>query len=119
MPESKNPFGGEDEVIQKDGRLIFNPQFEWTGGGMITTSKDLSRWAKMMYESKAFSKDMLAEMLKGVDSPRLGKRCKIWIGCSNTTYSERFNLWAQRILSRICFRYDVFSPNIKLLWQFR
>ncbi len=74
-----NPFGGEDEVIQ-NGKFIFNPQWEWTGGGMVTTSEDLSRWAKFMYEGRAFSNDMLAEMLKGVDSPQLGKDAKYGLG---------------------------------------
>jgi D-alanyl-D-alanine carboxypeptidase len=74
-----NPFGGEDEVIQ-NGKFIFNPQWEWTGGGMVTTSGDLSRWAKFIYEGRAFSKDMLAEMLKGVDSPQLGRDAKYGLG---------------------------------------
>jgi D-alanyl-D-alanine carboxypeptidase len=74
-----NPFGGEDEVI-KNGKFIFNPQWEWTGGGMVTTSEDLARWAKAKYESRVFSKEMLAEMLKGVDSPQLGPGAKYGLG---------------------------------------
>ncbi len=75
----ENPFGGND-LMAKDGRLSFNPQFEWTGGGMVTTSEDLSRWAKAKYEGKAFSSDMLTEMLKGVDSPQLGRGAKYGLG---------------------------------------
>jgi D-alanyl-D-alanine carboxypeptidase len=74
-----NPFGGEDEVIQ-NGKFIFNPQWEWTGGGMVTTSEDLSRWAKFMYEGRAFSKDLLPEMLKGVSAPQLGRDTKYGLG---------------------------------------
>jgi D-alanyl-D-alanine carboxypeptidase len=46
---AENPFGGEDPMIT-DGRLAINPRFEWTGGGWVTTSEDLARWAKMIYE---------------------------------------------------------------------
>ncbi len=74
-----NPFGGNDEMI-KDGKLSFNPQFEWTGGGMVTTARDLSRWARAMYEGKAFSDKMLKEMLRGVDSPMLGRGSKYGLG---------------------------------------
>lgn len=72
-------FGGEDEMLQ-NGKYVFNPQWEWTGGGMVTTSEELSRWAKAMYEGKAFSKDMLTEMLNGVDSPQLGRGSKYGLG---------------------------------------
>ena len=74
-----NPFGGEDEVI-KNGKFVFNPQFEWTGGGMVTTSENLSRWAKAMYEGKAFSEEMLSEMLKGVEARQLGPGAKYGLG---------------------------------------
>lgn len=73
-----NPFGGGDEVL-KNGKFVFNPQFEWTGGGMVSNSIDLSRWAKMMYEGKAFDKKMLAEMLDGVPA-KLGPNSKYGLG---------------------------------------
>lgn len=74
-----NPFGGRDAVIE-NGKFIINPQFEWTGGGYATTSEDLARWAKMMYEGKAFSPDLLPEMLNGVSAPVLGRDAKYGLG---------------------------------------
>ena len=50
-----------------DGLYPVNPQFEWCGGGLITTSLDMARWAKLLYEGKVFSADLLDEMLKPVD----------------------------------------------------
>ena len=50
-----------------NGKYAINPQFEWTGGGLISTSLDLARWAKIVYEGNVFSKQMLEEMLKPVD----------------------------------------------------
>lgn len=73
-----NPFGGTDEMI-KNGKFAFNPQFEWTGGGMVSNSEDLARWAKLMYEGKAFSADLLPQMLDGVPA-KLGQNVKYGLG---------------------------------------
>jgi len=60
-----NPFGGTDEMIS-GGRFAFNPQFEWTGGGVVSTAADLARWAKALYEGRAFDPSLLPAMLDGV-----------------------------------------------------
>jgi len=74
-----NPFGGSDKMI-KDGKFVLNPQFEWTGGGMVSTAGDLAKWAKAMYEAKAFSGEMLEEMLKGTPAPMLGRDAQYGLG---------------------------------------
>lgn len=74
-----NPFGGTDAMIQ-NGKFAINPQFEWTGGGMVSNAEDLARWAKMMYEGKAFDASLLPEMLNGVSAPMLGKETKYGLG---------------------------------------
>jgi D-alanyl-D-alanine carboxypeptidase len=74
-----NPFGGSDEMI-KGGRFVVNPQFEWTGGGYATTAQDLARWAKMLYEGKAFSLQLLPEVLDGMPAPILGRETKYGLG---------------------------------------
>jgi D-alanyl-D-alanine carboxypeptidase len=74
-----NPFGGKDEMIS-GGKFIINPQFEWTGGGMVTTAEDLARWAKAMYEGKSIPSELLPEMLDGVAAPMLGKETKYGLG---------------------------------------
>jgi D-alanyl-D-alanine carboxypeptidase len=76
---ANNPFGGTDAMI-KDGKFAINPQFEWTGGGMATTAEDLARWAKLMYEGKAFDSSLLAQMLEGVTAPMLGREAKYGLG---------------------------------------
>lgn len=75
----KNEFGGKDLVLE-NGKFIFNPQFEWTGGGMVSNAEDLARWAKMMYEGKAFDSSLLPEMLNGVSAPMLGRETKYGLG---------------------------------------
>jgi D-alanyl-D-alanine carboxypeptidase len=74
-----NPFGGKDAVLE-NGKFIINPQFEWTGGGFASTTEDLARWAKMMYEGKGFPPAMLPEMLNGVSAPMLGRETKYGLG---------------------------------------
>ena len=56
----------------KEGRIAFNPKSEWTGGGVVSTAADLSRWGKLLYEGKAFAPALLPVMLKGVPAPELG-----------------------------------------------
>ena len=65
MPNS--PFGIEGRVIV-DGKFLFNPQMEWTGGGFASTAEDLARWAKALYEGKLLKKEALDQMLNGVEA---------------------------------------------------
>jgi len=74
-----NPFGGKDAVLE-NGKFIINPQFEWTGGGMASTTEDLARWAKAMYEGKAFDAALLPQMLEGYPAPILGREAKYGLG---------------------------------------
>ena len=74
-----NPFGGRDAMIQ-NGKFAINPQFEWTGGGYASTAEDLARWAKMFYEGKAFSPDLLPQVLDGVPAPMLGPQTRYGLG---------------------------------------
>jgi len=76
---SDNPFGGKDLVLE-NGKFIINPQFEWTGGGFVSNSEDLARWAKSMYEGQAFDGALLTEVLNGVSAPMLGKETKYGLG---------------------------------------
>jgi D-alanyl-D-alanine carboxypeptidase len=73
-----NPFGGTDEMI-RNGKFAINPQFEWTGGGIASTAKDLARWAKVLYEGTAFDSSLLSELFNGVPA-RLGPETKYGLG---------------------------------------
>jgi D-alanyl-D-alanine carboxypeptidase len=76
---ANNPFGGADAVLV-DGRLAFNPQFEWAGGGYATTAEDLARWAKALYEGGAFDASLMPEVLDGVEAPGLGRGVRYGLG---------------------------------------
>jgi D-alanyl-D-alanine carboxypeptidase len=73
-----NPFGGADAMLA-GGRMVINPQFEWTGGGIASTAQDLARWARLLYEGKAFDPQLLNRMLEGVPA-RLGPEAKYGLG---------------------------------------
>jgi len=75
---ANNPFGGHDEMLI-DGKLSINPQLEWTGGGIASTAEDLARWAKLLYEGRAFGPVMMSELLKGVPA-QLGPESKYGLG---------------------------------------
>jgi D-alanyl-D-alanine carboxypeptidase len=50
-----NPFGGQDRVVKDNGDFIINPQFEWTGGGIYSTTEDLARWGKLLYDGQVLN----------------------------------------------------------------
>ena len=49
------------------GLFRWNPLGEWTGGGFISNSMELARWAKILYEGKAFDAPYLDEMVGSVN----------------------------------------------------
>ena len=46
-----------------DGELVFDPNTEWTGGGLVTNPRDLVVWAKTLYEGRALRGDYTRELL--------------------------------------------------------
>jgi D-alanyl-D-alanine carboxypeptidase len=60
-----DPFGVGGRTL-RDGRFVVNPQFEWTGGGYVSTARDLARWAKALYEGRAFPAAWVDTMLASV-----------------------------------------------------
>ena len=74
-----NPFGGADAMI-KDGLFAINPQFEWTGGGLACTAPDLARWAKLLYEGRAFDPGLVKTMIDEAVPARLGRDTKYGLG---------------------------------------
>ena len=62
-PGSPFPFYG---AVVNDGRMVFSPQFEWTGGGFLSSSSDLARWAKSLYYLDSVKPELRKEMQTGV-----------------------------------------------------
>ncbi len=48
--------------VTTGGRLVFNPQVEWTGGGLVTTASDLARWVHLLFAGEVMPPDSLRQM---------------------------------------------------------
>ena len=59
---------GLPETIVREGRLAINPRFEWTGGGLVSTSRDLALWMETLFERdpwKRFGEEMVRDRATG------------------------------------------------------
>ncbi|MCK6447429.1 MAG: beta-lactamase family protein [Planctomycetes bacterium] len=74
-----DPLRIPDRVFA-DGRYAVNPQFEWTGGGFVTTARDLARWSRALYGGDVLDANSLARMQTAVDAPGLGRNVKYGLG---------------------------------------
>ncbi len=77
----ENPFGVPDEMLGADGRFILNPQFEWAGGGFVTSGGDLARWARALFAGEVLEAETRALMVTGLAAPELGKGMRYGLGC--------------------------------------
>ena len=57
-------FGFADEKTVQEGKYAFNPQMEWTGGGLISNAEDLARWARVFAAGDAIPASLREEMTK-------------------------------------------------------
>jgi D-alanyl-D-alanine carboxypeptidase len=64
LRETLVPYWGVKSVGD-DGRLVYNPSWEFTGGGLVSTPVDLARFVKALAEGGLLSAPMLAEMKAG------------------------------------------------------
>ena len=61
-----NLFGLPVKTLDPDGRLHWHPAVEWTGGGLVSTSRDLARWGAALFAGEAITGDYLSELLNAV-----------------------------------------------------
>lgn len=73
-----NELGGYNASL-KDGVLLINPQFEWTGGGVASTAADLSRWGAALYGGAVLDSTTRALMLTTVPA-KLGAGVRYGLG---------------------------------------
>lgn len=75
----RDPLGLPDDMMV-DGRLVINPQFEWTGGGYATSASDLARWGQALYTARAISPRMRDLMIAEAVPARLGPDTRYGLG---------------------------------------
>ena len=73
----ENEFKLNEKVINDDGTFVINPQFEWTGGGIYSTTEDLAKWGKLLYEGKIVDTSV---MITGAVAAKLGRDAKYGLG---------------------------------------
>jgi D-alanyl-D-alanine carboxypeptidase len=85
-----NPFGG-DQII-REGKLAFDPRFEWAAGGFVSNAGDLARWIAAFCQGRAFSPKLLTEVFKSVDEPesRTGTRYGLGIVIDDTPIGKAY-----------------------------
>lgn len=61
----KSNFFGTDKMLN-NGKLYYNPQFEWGGGGFASSSADLAKWIVLFSAGDAVSRERWAEVSRPV-----------------------------------------------------
>jgi D-alanyl-D-alanine carboxypeptidase len=49
--------------VVENGNYVFNPQMEWTGGGLVSSTSDLAKWARIYYSGSLFSSSLQQEII--------------------------------------------------------
>jgi D-alanyl-D-alanine carboxypeptidase len=60
--QSGNPFGLPAKVSEA-GRDALNPEVEWAGGGLVSNSRDIARWAYLLYGGHVVDPKSLRQIL--------------------------------------------------------
>jgi D-alanyl-D-alanine carboxypeptidase len=71
-----------------DGRYFVNPQFEYCGGGVCSTTADLARWCKALFDGNVIPEALRAQQLDGVEAPRVGGRYGLGITVRDTPHGQ-------------------------------
>jgi len=53
------------KTLGADGALVYNPSWEFAGGGLVSTPVDLARFVKALFEGRVIGEAALAEMTTG------------------------------------------------------
>jgi len=61
-----NAYGFPRKTVTTDGAMAWHPGLEWTGGGLLSHSRDLVVWGKALFEGDAMPGSYLPELLKSV-----------------------------------------------------
>jgi len=61
-----NTFNLPPKTTLRPGVMAWHPCIEWTGGGLVSNSKDLVVWAKALYEGNAIKDNYLKNLLQSV-----------------------------------------------------
>ena len=52
-----------NQVVNDEGSYVFNPQVEWTGGGLASTTSDLVKWCHIYYNGSVIKDQLKPDMI--------------------------------------------------------
>lgn len=91
IPQLSAAYSGLSQVfkvkpkVSNLGVYSFNPDVEWTGGGMSSTPADLARWIYKLHHDQVLSSNSYETMIKPLtfekqlpDGSKYGHGCMIW-----------------------------------------
>lgn len=61
-----NSFGFPRKTVDGNGMMQWHPGFEWTGGGLVSNSRDLAEWGAALFAGNAMPGDYLTDLLQAV-----------------------------------------------------
>jgi len=79
VPGYLGPESPVGNVLTSDGTLVVNPQYEWAGGGYVSTAADLARWFAAYCRGEVLTPKQWAEVVRGVDAPGGQWGLGLWI----------------------------------------
>jgi len=71
-PQGRELFNLPHKVAEAD-EFSFDPSLEWTGGGVVSNSQDLVRWAQALFEARVISNESLKVMLTSIARPETAR----------------------------------------------
>lgn len=83
---SSNFFGLPPKTLS-EGKYVMNPQFEWTGGGLVSSVEDLAKWMFLLHSGEILDRHLHQEMLNVVDF-KTGKPAETGYGFANFTWKN-------------------------------
>lgn len=83
----ENNFFKLPQKVVKGGLYAMNPQFEWTGGGLVTNVEDLAYFIKWLHTGKILAPASYQELIKAVDF-RTGQASQTGYGLGTFVWSN-------------------------------
>lgn len=87
----ENNFFKLPNKVVKDGLYAMNPQFEWTGGGLVTNVEDLAYFIKWLHTDKVVSPAIYQKLIEAVDF-RTGKAATTGYGLGTFVWNNSSGL---------------------------
>ncbi|MEZ5559789.1 MAG: serine hydrolase domain-containing protein [Pseudomonadales bacterium] len=110
-PQSHELFGVPVAVKGPEG-LAFDPSVEWTGGGLVTASSDLVRWALALFGGRVLGRESLEAMLRSIAMPEASET----LGATALGYG--LGISVTRMADALAYSHGGFFPGYSSMLAF-